>query len=187
MHPISKCFASSFPCRAPLINRQGSAAELPGMSGFKNGGFHACLASQLAIKLVFLAVAGLAGPYVLQCFGNFPGILQLAGGVVLVGLGAGILHKKEALKHDAPKKIVESTIDGAARPDGTSVLFPYVARHDGLMYCEGGADHPSTGESVRFGGDNVMPVAHESVDSGVLRTHALVCEGRLAVWPDASD
>jgi small neutral amino acid transporter SnatA (MarC family) len=113
MHKVSKYFASSFIWHAPLINRPGSAVELPGIIGFGNRSLYTCLVRKVAIKLIFLAVTGLAGPYLLQCFGISFAILQLAGGLVLVGLGAGMLQTEEDLKHGAANKIAEPSVDEA--------------------------------------------------------------------------
>src|ERR1700761_3069346 len=98
---LSRYFLSSFTSLAPLINPPGSAMELLGIIGVGNKSLYQKLARKIAINtILFLTLTGLVGPYLLRCFGISIGILQFMGGLVLVALGWGMLHKNEQATHD---------------------------------------------------------------------------------------
>lgn len=111
---IYKYFLSSFGSLAPLINPPGSAVELLGILGFGNRGLYQRVARKVAINTaLFLTVTGLAGPYLLRCFGISLGILQVMGGLVLVGVGWRMLHKEEGAMHVTDIKAGEVGGDAA--------------------------------------------------------------------------
>ena len=99
MNELSSYFLSSFRSLVPLINPPGSAVEVLGIVGLGNRGLYRSLARKVAINTaLLLAVTVVAGPYVLRCFGISIGILQIMGGLVLVELGWGMLHRGDGEK-----------------------------------------------------------------------------------------
>lgn len=104
---LSRYFLSSFTSLAPLINPPGSAMELLGIVGFKDRQIYRNLARKIAVNtIVFLTLTGLAGPYLLRCFGISIGILQFMGGLVLVGLGWSMLHKEDGAAHVSVPNVI---------------------------------------------------------------------------------
>ena len=96
MNEVLKYFALGFSALAPLVNPPGSALELLSIVGLENVRPYRSLAKKISMNtMFFLAVAGLAGPYVLEFFGISIEILQLMGGSVIVGMGWMMLNKQE--------------------------------------------------------------------------------------------
>ena len=101
MNELARYFVLGFSALIPLINPPGSALELLSIVGFENVKPYKILAKKISINtFLFLAVAGLAGPYVLGFFGISIDILQLMGGSVLVAMGWMMLNKQED-KHNS--------------------------------------------------------------------------------------
>ena len=96
MNEVTKYFVLGFSALVPLINPPGSALELLSIVGLANLEPYKTLARKISVNmLIFLAVAGFAGPYVLEFFGISIEILQLMGGCVLVAMGWSMLNKQE--------------------------------------------------------------------------------------------
>ena len=70
MNEVTKYFVLGFSALVPLINPPGSALELLSIVGLANVEPYKTLAKKISVNmLIFLAVAGFAGPYVLEFFG----------------------------------------------------------------------------------------------------------------------
>lgn len=96
MNEVVKYFVLGFSALVPLVNPPGSALELLSIVGLANVRPYRALAKRISINtMFFLAVAGLAGPYVLEFFGISIEILQLMGGSVIVAMGWMMLNKQE--------------------------------------------------------------------------------------------
>ena len=96
MNDVLTYFVLGFSALVPLVNPPGSALELLSIVGLANVRPYRTLAKKISINtMFFLAVAGLAGPYVLEFFGISIEILQLMGGSVIVAMGWMMLNKQE--------------------------------------------------------------------------------------------
>ena len=96
MNEVVKYFVLGFSALVPLVNPPGSALELLSIVGLANVRPYRTLAKKISINtMFFLAVAGLAGPYVLVFFGISIEILQLMGGSVIVAMGWMMLNKQD--------------------------------------------------------------------------------------------
>jgi len=101
MNEIGKYLVLGFSALVPLVNPPGSAFELLSIVGLDNVEPYKALAKKISVNtILFLSLAGLAGPYVLAFFGISMEILQLMGGSVLVAMGWMMLNKQED-KHDS--------------------------------------------------------------------------------------
>ncbi len=90
-------FVLAFSALLPLINPFGTALIFLGLVGEAPGTVYRTLARKVAINnIVFLTVIGLLGTSILKFFGISIPIVQLSGGLVIVGTGWSMLNRKSA-------------------------------------------------------------------------------------------
>lgn len=125
MTEMTKYFILGFSALVPLINPPGSALELLSIVGLANTAPYKTLAKKISINMfLFLAVAGLAGPYVLGFFGISLEILQLMGGSVLVAMGWAMLNKQEAKQESNEPGIRQAAEACAANYWDSKAFYP---------------------------------------------------------------
>ena len=89
-------FVLSFTALLPLINPIGSALVFLGLVGEAAPATYRKLARNIAINtVIFLAVIELLGGAILNFFGISLPIVQLAGGLVVAGIGWGLLNQQD--------------------------------------------------------------------------------------------
>lgn len=118
-------FVLSFTALLPLINPIGSALVFLGLVGEAAPATYHKLARRIAINtVIFLAVIELLGSAILNFFGISLPIVQLAGGLVVAGIGWGLLNQPdvqavpEDQRTEAQGRVTNSTkvaIQAAAR------------------------------------------------------------------------
>jgi multiple antibiotic resistance protein len=97
-------FLLAFSALLPLINPLGSALVFLGLVGDAPPAVFHALARRIAINnIIFLFIIELVGAGILRFFGISPPIIQLAGGMVVVGLGWSVLNQNDA-KASSQKK-----------------------------------------------------------------------------------
>lgn len=90
-------FLIAFSVLLPLINPLGSALVFLGLVGEAPAPVFRSLARTIAINnICFLAIIELLGAAILRFFGISLPIIQLAGGIVLAGMGWGVLNERSA-------------------------------------------------------------------------------------------
>ena len=90
-------FDLSFTALLPLINPIGSALVFLGLVGEAAPSTYRALARNIAINtVIFLAIIELLGSAILNFFGISLPIVQLAGGLVVAGIGWGLLNQQDA-------------------------------------------------------------------------------------------
>jgi multiple antibiotic resistance protein len=125
MNEIAKYFVLGFSALVPLINPPGSALEFLSIVGLGNLKPYKTLARKISVNMfLFLAVAGLAGPYVLEFFGISIEILQLMGGLVLVAMGWSMLNKQEDKRDSAEPGIRQAAELCAANYWDSRAFYP---------------------------------------------------------------
>jgi multiple antibiotic resistance protein len=125
MNEVTKYFILGFSALIPLINPPGSAFELLSIVGVADVKPYKTLAKKISINtFLFLAVAGLAGPYVLGFFGISIEILQLMGGSVLVAMGWMMLNKQEDKRDSNDPGIRQAAEICAANYWGSRAFYP---------------------------------------------------------------
>ncbi len=104
-------FVLSFTALLPLINPIGSALVFLGLVGEATPATYRTLARRIAVNtVIFLAVIELLGSAILNFFGISLPIVQLAGGLVVAGIGYGLLNQQ-----DAPALNEDQKTDSQAR------------------------------------------------------------------------
>ena len=90
-------FVLSFTALLPLINPIGSALVFLGLVGEAAPSTYRTLARNIAINtVIFLVTIELLGSAILNFFGISLPIVQLAGGLVVAGIGWGLLNQPDA-------------------------------------------------------------------------------------------
>ena len=110
---LSTTFFLAFTALLPLINPLGSALVLLGLIGDAPSSVYRSLARKIAINnVIFLAVIDLFGSAILKFFGISLPIVQVSGGLVIVGLGWSLLNQK-----DSGASTREKTAEAGTRPN----------------------------------------------------------------------
>ena len=108
-------FLLSFSALLPLVNPPGSALIFLGLVGQAPAATYRTLARKIAINnIVFLAVIELLGSSILKFFGISLPIVQLSGGLVIVGIGWSMLQDKDASAPTQTKQDEEVTASAEA-------------------------------------------------------------------------
>jgi multiple antibiotic resistance protein len=136
MEEFIKHFALAFSALLPLINPPGCAMEFLGIVGVQPAAVYKRLARKIAINTVlFFAVFGLAGSYLLEFFGISVNILQVGGGMVVAAMGWSLLNQPDtdhldddALKEEASVSATNSLDTKAFYP----LTFPLTAGPGGI-------------------------------------------------------
>ena len=97
MYLLWKYFALGFSALLPLVNPLGSALVFLGLVGEAPIATYRSLARRIAINtIIFLAVVGLIGSYLLSFFGVSLPIMQVSGGIVIAMIGWSLLNQKDS-------------------------------------------------------------------------------------------
>ncbi len=108
-------FLLSFSALLPLVNPPGSALIFLGLVGQAPAATYRTLARKIAINnIIFLAVIELLGSSILKFFGISLPIVQLSGGLVIVGIGWSMLNDKDASAPTQTKQDEEATASAEA-------------------------------------------------------------------------
>ena len=93
---IWESFLLAFTALVPLVNPLGSALVFLGLVGNAPPETYRVLARKIAINnVIFLAIIELLGSAILSFFGISLPIVQLAGGLVIVAIGWGVLNEPD--------------------------------------------------------------------------------------------
>lgn len=96
MEVLLRHFALGFSALLPLVNPLGSALVFLGVVGLHPAGVYKALARKIALNmLLYFVVIELIGSYLLAFFGISMQIVQLAGGIVVAGIGWGLLNQPD--------------------------------------------------------------------------------------------
>ncbi len=120
-------FLLAFSALLPLINPLGSALVFLGLVGDAPPEVFHTLARRIAVNnIIFLAIIELVGSGILRFFGISPPIIQLAGGMVIVGLGWSVLNQNDA-RASSQKKQEECDVreESANRDLEQKVFYPF--------------------------------------------------------------
>src|SRR5580704_9940699 len=146
---LFKSFALAFSALLPLVNPLGSALVFLGFVGGAPESVFRDLARKIAISTtIFMLVIELVGTGLLEFFGIFLPVVQVAGGLVLASMGWTLLNQQTA-----------------ASPDRTAI------RDDGFLSLEQQVFYPLTFPVTVGPGCIVVMLtlsAHASVKPGVL-------------------
>ena len=97
MYLLWKYFALGFSALLPLVNPLGSALVFLGLVGEAPIATYRSLARRIAINtVIFLAIVGLIGSYLLAFFGVSLPIMQVSGGIVIAMIGWSLLNQKDS-------------------------------------------------------------------------------------------
>jgi multiple antibiotic resistance protein len=97
MYLLWKYFALGFSALLPLVNPLGSALVFLGLVGEAPIATYRSLARRIAINtIIFLAIVGLVGSYLLAFFGVSLPIMQVSGGIVIAMIGWSLLNQKDS-------------------------------------------------------------------------------------------
>jgi len=120
-------FLLAFSALLPLINPLGSALVFLGLVGPETPAVYHHLARRIAINnIIFLAVIELLGSAILRFFGISLPIVQLAGGLVIVALGWGILNQNDAAASNQLKKTeADACLDNATPELEAKLFYPF--------------------------------------------------------------
>jgi multiple antibiotic resistance protein len=125
MNELITHFALGFSALLPLINPPGSAMEFLGIVGLQPQSVYKSLARKIAINTVlFFAVFGLAGSYLLGFFGISVNILQVGGGIVVAAMGWSLLNQPEAEKAKEDTAVQEEATDALANSWDSRAFYP---------------------------------------------------------------
>jgi multiple antibiotic resistance protein len=125
MDEFFKHFALGFSALLPLINPPGSAMEFLGIVGLQPNAVYKRLARKIAINTVlFFAIFGLAGSYLLQFFGISVNILQVGGGIVVAAMGWSLLNQPEAEKTKEDTAIQEEASETLSSSWESRAFYP---------------------------------------------------------------
>ena len=125
MDEVLKYFALGFSALIPLINPPGSAFELLGIVGLDDVKPYRFLARKIAFNTFgFLAVTGVAGPYVLEFFGISIELLHLMGGSVLVAMGWTMLNKQDEQRESKNADVRQAAEVCAANYWDSQAFYP---------------------------------------------------------------
>jgi multiple antibiotic resistance protein len=125
MEELVKHFALAFSALLPLINPPGSAMEFLGIVGIQPAPVYKRLAQRIAINTVlFFAVFGLAGSYLLEFFGISVNILQVGGGIVVASMGWSLLNQPESERTKDDDGIEEEASETASSSLDSKAFYP---------------------------------------------------------------
>ena len=97
MYLLWKYFALGFSALLPLVNPLGSALVFLGLVGEAPIATYRSLARRIAFNtIIFLALVGLIGSYLLAFFGVSLPIMQVSGGIVIAMIGWSLLNQKDS-------------------------------------------------------------------------------------------
>jgi multiple antibiotic resistance protein len=120
-------FLIAFSVLLPLINPLGSALVFLGLAGDAPPKAFRALSRRIAINnIVFLVVIELLGATILNFFGLSLPIVQLAGGIVIAGMGWSVLNESDS--HAAAKNKQEesdTTDDTRIRDLEAKAFYPF--------------------------------------------------------------
>ncbi len=118
-------FLLAFSALLPLINPLGSALVFLGLVGPEPAAVYRTLARRIAINnVIFLAIVELLGSAILKFFGISLPIVQLAGGLVIVAIGWGMLNQNDAQASAQLKKTeADACLDTSSNPALEAKLF----------------------------------------------------------------
>lgn len=103
MKDFAQFFGLTFSALLPLINPLGSALVFLGLVGLAPPSVYRSLARRIAVSTaLFLIVIDLIGAALLNFFGISLPVMQVAGGLVLAGMGRDLLAAKEAAPATGP-------------------------------------------------------------------------------------
>jgi multiple antibiotic resistance protein len=125
--PLWNSFLIAFSVLLPLINPLGSALVFLGLAGEATPIVYRSLARRIAINnVIFLAVFELLGAAILNFFGLSLPIVQLAGGIVIAGMGWSVLNERDS-KVNAKNKEEETGEHGeiAAKLLEERIFYPF--------------------------------------------------------------
>ena len=113
---------TAFAALLPVINPLGTAVILLGLTRRADDATHRTIARGVAVNsLVLLLVVLVAGRLFLELFGISIPIVQLAGGIVLAGMGWSMLFQP-----DAPVEAQEQSAPSGAMGDYSgSIFYPF--------------------------------------------------------------
>jgi multiple antibiotic resistance protein len=90
-------FLLAFSALLPIINPLGSALVFLGLVGQAPAALYRSLALRIAINnILFLAAIELLGSAILNFFGISLPIVEVAGGIVIAGMGWGVLNQNDS-------------------------------------------------------------------------------------------
>ncbi len=146
-------FLIAFSALLPLVNPVGSALIFMGLVGDAPLTVFRSLARRVAIdNIIFLAVFELLGSSILKFFGISLPIVQISGGLVIVGLGWSMLNEKDA-HASARAKQEEAAASADEQNDATledqtfyPFTFPITSGPGALVVMLTLSAHASTGK-----------------------------------------
>ena len=119
---LLRAIPTAFAALLPVINPVGTAIILLGLTGQADAATHKSIARGVAINAVtLLLIVLVAGRLFLALFGISVPIVQLAGGVVLAGMGWNMLFQTDA---PAPAKAQDSPTGDRDDYSG-SIFYPF--------------------------------------------------------------
>lgn len=124
---IWKSFLLAFSALLPLVNPLGSALVFLGLVGSATPRTYRVLARKIAINnVIFLAIIELLGSAILSFFGISLPIVQLAGGLVIVAIGWGVLNEPDEGAEEKCDETADSMrSDRAERALEDKAFYPF--------------------------------------------------------------
>ncbi len=111
-------FVLAFSALLPLVNPLGSALIFMGLVGDAPATVYRALARKVAINnAIFLTIIGLLGTSILKFFGISIPIVQVSGGLVIVGIGWSMLNRKDAESESRADKEAAAAAASEASPE----------------------------------------------------------------------
>jgi multiple antibiotic resistance protein len=125
---LLRYFAIAFSALLPLINPLGSALEIMAVVGDAPPHVYRVLARKIAINTVlFLLVFELVGAALLAFFGISLPVVQVAGGLVLAGLGWQLLNQQAAGPARGASEVEEDRFKSLGEKAFYPLTFPLTA------------------------------------------------------------
>jgi multiple antibiotic resistance protein len=120
-------FLIAFSALLPLINPLGSALVFVGLVGEAPPEVYRSLARRIAINnVIFLAMFELLGSAILNFFGISLPIVQVAGGIVIAGIGWSVLNEKDSEANARNKREeLQLNVDESLRNLQQKAFYPF--------------------------------------------------------------
>lgn len=123
---IWKSFLLAFSALLPLVNPLGSALVFLGLVGSATPRTYRVLARKIAINnVIFLAIIELLGSAILSFFGISLPIVQLAGGLVIVAIGWGVLNEPDEEAEEKCDETADSMRGERERALEEKAFYPF--------------------------------------------------------------
>jgi multiple antibiotic resistance protein len=123
---LIKHLIMGFSALLPLVNPLGSALEVMGIVGLASEATYKSLARKIAIcTVLFFAVIGVFGSYLLQFFGISLNVLQVSGGFVVAGIGWSLLNRPDDTHKDLEGPgAAQAAVRTASQSWDSKVFYP---------------------------------------------------------------